>query len=65
MLVLYVCEKQPKLEILQVFCSLTPLTRIVNDQIVKIEAMNLFACNLANKLDRLEVVEEGKFDMIV
>ena len=26
---------------------------VVNDLIVEIEAMNVFACHLANKLDRL------------
>jgi len=36
----------------------------VNDQMVKINAMNLFAFNLANKVDRIEDIEEGQFDMI-
>lgn len=43
---------------------ITPLVSIKNDQIMEAEAMNLAACNLAEKLDSLEDIEEGKFDVV-
>ena len=43
---------------------ITPLVSIINDQIMKVEAMNLTACNLAQKLDSLQDIEGGKFDVV-
>ena len=43
---------------------ITPLVSIINDQIMEVEAMNLTACNLAQKLDNLEDIEGGKFDVV-
>ena len=41
---------------------ITPLVSIfINDQIMQVEAMNLTACNLAQKLVSFEV---GKFDVV-
>ena len=55
MLVFDGVRRQPKLGILLVSLPLviTPLSRIVNDQIVAIKAMHLFVSNLANKLGKL------------
>ena len=43
---------------------ITPLVSIINDQIMEVEAMNLTACNLAQKLDSLQDIEGGKFEVI-
>ena len=43
---------------------ITPLVSIINDQIMEVEAMNLTACNLAQKLDSLQDIEGGKFDVV-
>ena len=42
---------------------ITPLFRIINDQVMKVEASNLTACNLAQKLLCLDI-EGGKFDVV-
>ena len=42
-----------------------PLFRItISDQIMEVEAMNLTACYLAQKLVCLEDIEGGKFDVV-
>ena len=41
-----------------------PLVSIINNQIMEVEAMNLTACNLAQKLLSLEDIEGGKFDVV-
>ena len=38
---------------------ITPLVSIINDQIMEVEAMNLTACNLAQKLDSLQDSKEA------
>ena len=43
--------------------GLTPLFRIINDQVMEVEASNLTACNLAEKLLCLDI-ERGKFDVV-
>ena len=43
---------------------ITPLVSIINDQIMEVEAMNLTACNLAQKLDTLQDIEGGKFEVV-
>ena len=43
---------------------ITPLVSIINDQIMEVEAMNLTASNLAQKLVSLEDIEGGKFDIV-
>ena len=43
---------------------ITPLVSIINDQIMEVEAMNLTACNLAQKLDSLQDIEGGKFEVV-
>ena len=43
---------------------ITHLFRIINDQIMEVEAMNLTACNLAQKLVCLKDIEGGKFDVV-
>ena len=44
---------------------ITPLVRVINDQIREVKTMNLIACNLAQKLVRLEEVKEDKFDVFL
>ena len=43
---------------------ITPLVSIIDDRIVEVEAMNLTACNLAQKLVCLQDIEGGKFDAV-
>ena len=43
---------------------ITPLVSIINNQIMEVEAMNLTACNLAQKLDCLQDIEGGKFEVV-
>ena len=43
---------------------LKSLSGIINDQIIEVEAMNLTACNLAQKLVCLEGIEGGKFAIV-
>ena len=43
---------------------ITPLFRIINDQVVDVEAIKFTACNLAQKLVCLEDIEKGKFDVV-
>ena len=40
------------------------MVSIINDQIMEVEAMNLTACNLAQKLDSLQDIEGGKFEVV-
>ena len=40
------------------------LFRIINDQIMEVEANNFTACNLAQKLVYLEDIEGGKFVVV-
>ena len=42
---------------------ITPLFRIINDQVMEVEASNLTACNLAQKLLCLDI-EGFKFDVV-
>ena len=44
--------------------AITPLTSTVRDQRIEIESLNLFGCYLTEKLDILEDIEEGKFDIV-
>ena len=46
------------------FLVITPLFSIINDQVMEVEAMNLTACNLAQKLGNLEDIEGGNFNVI-
>ena len=46
------------------YISLTPPFRIIDDQIMEVEARNLTACNFAQKLVCLEDFEGGKFDVV-
>ena len=41
-----------------------PVISIINDQIIKVEAMNLTACHLAQNLVSLEDIEGSKFDVV-
>ena len=43
---------------------ITPLTSIIKDQIIEVESLNLSACNLTEKLDNLQDIEEGKYDVV-
>ena len=43
---------------------ITPLVSIINDQVMEVEAMNLTACNLAQKLGNLEDIEGGNFNVV-
>ena len=43
---------------------ITPLVKIANNQIMEVEAMNLTACNLAQKLVCLEDIDGSKFDVV-
>ena len=43
---------------------ITPLVSIINDQIMEVEAMNLMARNLAQKLDSLQDIERGTFEVV-
>ena len=43
---------------------ITLLVDIINDQITKVEVMNLTAYNLVQKLVCLEDIEGGKFDVV-
>ena len=43
---------------------ITPLFRIINDQITEGEAMNLAARYLTQKLVCLEDIKRGKFDIV-
>ena len=43
---------------------ITPLVSIINDQVMEVEAMNLTACNLAQKLGNLEDIERGNFNVV-
>lgn len=43
---------------------ITPLTSIVKDQIIEVESLNLSGCNLTEKLDKLEDIEDIKFDIV-
>jgi len=40
-----------------------PLVSIVRDQITEIQSLNLSGCNLTEKLDHLEDIEGGKFNI--
>ena len=42
---------------------ITPLFRIINDPIMEVEAINLTASNLAQKLVCLEDIEGGKLTL--
>ncbi|XP_068680332.1 uncharacterized protein [Montipora foliosa] len=42
---------------------ISPLVSIINDQVMEVEAMNLTACNLAQKLGNLEDIEGGNFNV--
>ena len=41
-----------------------PLVSIINEQVMEVEAMNLTACNLAQKLGNLEDIEGGNFNVV-
>ena len=44
---------------------ITPLVSIINDQIMEVKAMNVTACNLAQKeLNTLQDIEGGKFEVV-
>ncbi|XP_068742331.1 bifunctional 3'-5' exonuclease/ATP-dependent helicase WRN-like [Montipora capricornis] len=43
---------------------ITPLVSIINEQVMEVEAMNLTACNLAQKLGNLEDIEGGNFNVV-
>ena len=43
---------------------ITPLVSIINDQIMEVEAMNLTARNFAQKLDSLQDIEGGTFEVV-
>ena len=41
-----------------------PLTSIVQDQLLEVEAMGIRACSLDNNLDKLWDIEAGKYDIV-
>ena len=58
----FLCCSPKELEIMHHMLVITPLFRIINDQVMEVEASNLTACNLAQKLLCLDI-EGGKFDV--
>ena len=57
-LVLVGCERSQEARNFACLLVITPPTNIVIDQNVQVEAMDLFACNLAGKLEKLRDVAE-------
>ncbi len=43
---------------------ITPLVSIIRDQIMEIQSLNLSGCNLSEKLDCLEDIEGGQFNIV-
>ena len=56
----FLCYSRKELEIIVI----TPLLRIISDQVMEVEAMNLTAWYLAQKLVCLKDIEGGKFDVV-